>query len=165
MLFYQKMRKMCDKKAIKAFTILEMLLVLSVWSLFMTVFSQVLLMVQKAHNHEESTPLRSFADILSYVKKGTCFKVENDGLIFQTLDTRKTYKISFFEKEFRENDEIFVLIKDLKQAIWYYWEVDEKEWKLLGQVSQTTPALKLKCVNKNDICFENFIFNTAWPYF
>ena len=70
MLFYQKIRKMCDKKGIKAFTILELLLALSVWSLFMTIFAQVLFVVKKTHKHEENTPLDTFTKILFYVKKG-----------------------------------------------------------------------------------------------
>ena len=127
MLFCEKMRKMCDKKAIKAFTILEVLLALSVWSLFITIFSQVLLMVKKAHKYQDVTPLDSFTKILSFVKKGACFKMENDCLVFQALDTQKCYKISFFEKDFREKDEVFVSVADLKQAVWFCWEyaIDE----------------------------------------
>ena len=165
MLFYEKMRKMCDKKAIKAFTILEMLLALSVWSLFITIFSQVLLMVKKAHKNEDFTPLDGFTKILSYVKKSAKFKVKEDCLQLQSLDTKKTYKISFFEKNFREKNEIFVPIKDLKQAVWYYWESDEKKWIRLEQDFKITSALRLKLINEENICFENFIFNTAWPYF
>lgn len=164
MLFYQKMRKMCDKKRINAFTILEMLLVLSIWGFFMTIFSQMLFMVKKAHKHEEITPLHSFTKILSYVKKGACFKVENNCLVFQALDTQKIYKISFLEKAFREKDEIFIPMKNLKQTKWFYWKSDEKEWSLLKQDLKTTQALKLKLINKENICFETFIFNTAWPY-
>ena len=159
------MRKMCDKEGIKAFTILEMLLALSVWSLFITIFSQMLLMVKKVHKHEEFTPLDSFTKILSCVKKGACFKVENNCLFFQALDMQKFYKISFFEKDFRGKDKVFVPIVGLKQAVWFYWESDEKEWNLLTQDFKNTPALKLKLINKDNICFETFFFNTAWPYF
>ena len=165
MLFYEKMRKMCDKKATKAFTLLEVLLALSVWSLFITIFAQVLFMVKKAHKYEEVKPLDSFTKILFYVKKGACFKMENDCLSFQTLDTQRVYKICFLEKEFRERDEIFIPIKGLKQAVWSYWDSNEKLWSLLDQESKTTPALRLKLINKENVCFETFIFNTAWPYF
>ncbi len=165
MLFYEKMRKMYDKKATKAFTLLEVLLALSVWSLFITIFVQVLFMVKKAHKYEEVKPLDSFTKILFYVKKGACFKVENDCLSFQTLDTQKTYKISFFEKEFREKDEIFIPIKNLRQTVWFYWDSDEKLWSLLDQEPKVTPVLRLKLINEENVCFETFIFNTAWPYF
>ena len=74
MLFYEKMRKMCDKKATKAFTLWEVLLALSVWSLFMLIFPQVLFIVKKAYKHEEVKPLDVFTEILFYVKKGACFK-------------------------------------------------------------------------------------------
>ncbi len=165
MLFYEKMRKMCDKKAIKAFTILEMLLALSVWSLCITIFAQVFLWVKKAHKYEEITPLYSFTKILSYVKRGARFNVENNCLCFRTLDTQKTYKISFLKKKFGEKDEVFIPIKNLKQVVWFYWETNEKTWNLLEQEPKTTPALKLKLINKDGVCFETFIFNTAWSYF
>jgi len=148
MLFYQKMRKMCDKERTKAFTILEILLALSIWSLFITIFSQMLFIVKKAHKHEKITPLHCFAKILFCVKKGACFKMENNYLVFQTLDTKKTYKISFFEKAFREKDEVFIAVKDLKQVVWLYWNSDKKEWGLLNEESKTTPVLKLKLINK-----------------
>lgn len=164
MLFYRKMRKISGKNTKKAFTILEMLLSLSIWSVFMVVFSQLLSLSKKLYKNADFTPLDGFTKILSFVKKGAIFKVEDECLIFQTLDKAKTYKITFLKGKYgedKEKSEIFIPIKNLKYAAWSYWNADQ--WCRLNREAKTTSALKLKLMNEDDTC-EYFIFNTAWPY-
>ena len=107
----------------------------------------------------------AFGQAITYIQKGARFKLENDCLVFQTLDAQKIYKISFLNKEFSEKSRIFIPVKGLERIETYFWSSKEKEWRLLTQTFVATPALKLKLINKDNVCFESFIFNTVLPYF
>ncbi len=169
MLFYTKMRKISKKKESQAFTILEMLLTLSILGTFILIFTQIISTPKNFHKNELFTPLNGFIKIISLIKNGTTFKIENNCLTFQSLDTKKIYKITFSQKTPIKKDKVFIKIEGLQEAHWYYWSLTNSQWQILNQTDKTTPSLKLalKLKNKNtpDTYFEIFIFNTAIPYF
>lgn len=165
MLFYMKMRKISKKNKILAFTILEILLTLSILSTFILIFTPIISISKNFQKNELFTPLNGFIKTISLVKNGTTFKLKNNCLTFQSLDTKKTYKISFSQKTPIKKDKVFIKIEGLKEAYWYYWSSTNAKWQILDQKDETTPSLKLvlKLENKNtqNTYYETFIFNTA----